>query len=169
LPVRRYLKHYKNYELKIDDLSALLPCNISRLLKVRLKEDGASYIGYSSNGVRLIFKSTLTFTKNEDDEDVVYIDYYGVPVDETTKYPLVLVDHAEACVAYCRKELYYEDYMTGKIDANRYMFLEQQWQTQLTTAEANGAGDLDEKEKMEVRKILYNIQPQIFRNPSNIY
>lgn len=167
LPSRQLLKKYKNVALKVVDLSAQLPCGLSRLLKVRLHEDGMTFTNYDTDGVKLTFNSTQTFDKNDDNEDVIYIDYYAVPVDDDNR-PMVLTNHAEACVAYCIMEMHYEDYLTRQLERGAWIDLKTDWEYKLAGA-GDDAGDLSEKEKLELRAIMYNIVPDIMGYSKNIY
>lgn len=152
-----YMVKYKNVPIKVIDYAALLPCNAYRLLTIRLESDGPSYTGYIYDKQKLTFNTSVTFTKDDNANDIVYATYKGIPVDSETGYPLVLADHIEVCAAYCLKNTYYDDYLQGKIDHNRWMVMEQDFDNKLAGASVNNIRFYSDKEKQQLSRIMYNM------------
>ncbi len=100
--------------LSIVNGSALLPCNVYRLLDVYdgygslisfTKNSSGAYIGnFKYNG------QTNAYT-----EDIIYINYMGTPVEETTGYPLIIKGHENACEMFCKIRSFEEDAVLGNI------------------------------------------------------
>lgn len=86
---------------KIVDGRATLPSDIFKLEGV-FDSDGNLLSGYVYQGDYLIFGDTNQPSK-------VYIDYYSLPVDEHTGYPLIKKGYEPACYAYCVYKMFEED------------------------------------------------------------
>ena len=83
------------------DGRATLPTNIFKLEGI-FDQDNNLVTNYIYQGDYIIFSDNYMPTK-------VYIDYYSLPVDETTGYPLIKRGYEPACYAYCVYKMYEED------------------------------------------------------------
>lgn len=153
---------YKQVPLVVNNLQALLPCNLFRLMEVFISNDRR--IKYSNQGDFIMFDSIQTFNKNNQGQDIVYISYYGIPVDPKTGYPLIKKGHELACEAYCTWKVYYEDFLIGKIDANRWSFINQQKENELNAA-MNGFRHWDKAQLEQISIIKMNMIPRIGQIP----
>lgn len=167
LPTRNSLVKLVDQEIEVFDYQITLPCAMFRLLRVKDREEGSLITNYDTNGVILYFDSDQYFNKNSDGNDYVCLDYISVPVDSKNR-PLVNTHHTEACVAFCIKELHYEDYLMGRIDQNRWNYMESDWEYKLRGATAHYVADLDDKEKIKLREIIFNLVPNPYIRPTNI-
>jgi len=153
---------YKKVPVPVVNLQALLPCNVYRLLDVFVGNDRR--IPYEDNGDFIAFDSLQTYSKNDKGQDIVFINYWGIPVDPETGYPLIKKGHELACEAYCVWKLYTEDFMTGKIDANRWMYLVGEKDRELNAAQ-NGFRQWDRKDLERISMIKMNMLPRIGQIP----
>ena len=87
---------------------ALMPCNVYRVMTV--------YTQRGNRGTQPPFRRVgrWLYFNNDFVAPMVYIDYYGVRVDESG-YPVVMESHKQALEAFCVYKLYYEDFLLGKM------------------------------------------------------
>lgn len=142
-------------ECVVTDNQALLPCNMYRLKDV-LYSDNTRRTDYYSTGQYLNFLPGTSFDTNDDDESVVYINYKGLPVDSKTNYPLISRNHILAAQAYCMYKLYYEDYLNGDIDENRWRTLEEHKIIQCEAAR-NGFRDKTNDDMQRYQQVVSNM------------
>lgn len=105
---------YNKLKLVVEHQKALLPCNVYRLLDV-FNHGDVRIEEYYNDGTHIIFNSSQNFDTDQLGQNVVYVNFLGIAVDTKTGYPLILRGHELACVAYCTKQLYREDFYSGKI------------------------------------------------------
>lgn len=105
---------FVDISLEVDQKKALLPCNVYKLLEVR---DGGEMIKYFYNGTYLFLDKNYT--------DLT-ITYRGLTVLEDGT-PLILRGHEVACARFCIVNLFEEDYVSGKLDGQRFGYLNQKW------------------------------------------
>jgi hypothetical protein len=84
----------------------------------------------------------------------------GVMVDQDTGYPLIKKGHELACEAYCVYKMYYEDWLTNKIDTSRWSFIVDTMRN-LVDASSNGLRHKDRKDLEKINRI----HGQIFMRP----
>lgn len=124
-----------------------LPCNLWRILDV-YELDEVTRIQNINNGSYLsLLNGNWTQIK---------MNYYGVPVHPTEGYVLILKGHEEAHEAYCLTKLYEEDFMTGKIDANRWVELNQRLGHYITTCK-NNTRYIQRNDYEELSMVAHNI------------
>jgi len=111
---------FEDVELTIADLQAELPSNCARIIAVKRNHEPVTFY---DNGNYLNFKQNYTN---------VYIDYYGIPVDSDSGYPLIIRGHEDACMKYCLKMLFYGDFIAGDIDYNRWMVINSDYENALS-------------------------------------
>lgn len=155
------MHHYMRVPLHVYNLTALLPCNTYRLLDVFTGVD--KRIEYSVQGDYIAFSSGQTFSKDEKNHDVVYINYEGIAIGEDG-YPLIRKGHELAVEAYCTWKVYYEDFLTGKLDGQRWSFINQQKEQELNAA-TNGFRHWDNKDLERIHMIKMNMIPKIGKIP----
>lgn len=94
-----------------------IPCNVHSIIDVY--HEGGSRPKYVHIGNQIHLNQETT-------NEFIYIDYKGTPIDEDTGDVLILRGHELACEAICVRNSYYEDYLNGKIDANRWVVIDEE-------------------------------------------
>ena len=122
------------------------------------------FVIYEDNGDFIAFDSLQTFSKNDKGQDIVFTNYWGIPVDPQTGYPLIKKGHELACEAYCVWKLYTEDFLTNKIDANRWMYIVGEKDRELNAAQ-NGFRQWDRKDLERISMIKMNMLPRVGQIP----
>lgn len=138
---------YTDVEVTIADYQSALPTNCWHVIAVKKNNQP---VNFYNNGNYLNFKYNYSN---------VYLDYYGVPIDSDTGYPLIVRGHEDACMKYCLKMLFTEDYLTGAIDQNRWNTIENSYQDALSLATSKSSR-ISKNERIKVleamRVIKYN-------------
>lgn len=129
------LRDYHHVPLKIQNLQALLPCNLFRLLDVYTSSNRR--IPAYNTGVYLNFNSSTVFDKDSEGKDIVYINYLGIAVDDKTGFPLIKRGHEQACEAFCVWKMYYEDIITDKISVDAKSRIEMEKNIQIQAARSS--------------------------------
>lgn len=124
-----------------------VPNNVFRLFSVT--NMSGERITYDYNGA-------YVFLPDSYEADKVLMNYQAIPVDPDTGYPLILRGHEPVCEAYCVKNIYYEDYLNGKIDQNRWNTLTREFENRVAGA-STGARYLDASEKEDIIKAMYKV------------
>ena len=140
----------------------LLPCNVYKIIEL-----------YNGNDERLIYNKTnthLTNIYNESDgeeveeEDVLYLSYYGIPVDKDTGEILIPSGHEPMLETFCKVKVFEEDALLGKIDRNVWNMWNAQFSGQL--ANVRGSFRNVDRHKMERLNIIQgNMLQRIGRLP----
>lgn len=102
-----------------------MPCNIHSIIDI-----------YFENGIRPKYAhigNKIQLFKDVTDE-FLYIDYKGTPVDATTGDVLILRGHELACEMSCVKNSFFEDYLNGKIDGQRWGVISEEYEMALNVA-----------------------------------
>lgn len=110
-----------NHKVIVSKNRALLPCNIYTLKDV--KDGNTRVFDYRNNGTYLFFDK-----QNYADGKELQINYWGIPIDNKTKMPLLLKGHETACEKFCIVKMHEEDFSEGKINMNI-------WQSMTSTAD----------------------------------
>lgn len=105
---------FTDISLTVDQKKAELPCNVYKLLEVR--QDG-ELIKFFNNGTYLFF---------DDNYDNITITYRGLTVLEDGT-PLIIRGHETACARFCIVNLMEADYISGKMDGQRFGYLNDKW------------------------------------------
>jgi len=126
---RNYIKDpmtfwkYMGIALDVENLNnttspprARVPCNVIRILDVYASEN-------DETGLRILNVGNYIHLPKGYTNTTVYLNFLGTPIDLETGTPLILKGHEEACKAFILKQIYYEDFLNGKIDANRFSFI----------------------------------------------
>jgi hypothetical protein len=111
---------YKGIKIDVLNKKAKLPCNVYRLLYVH-GENGCCHSQYYRND-----GTFLNFSDHQLPKDHVTIDYIGFALDEDG-IPMIEDGSQEACFWYCLSRLLLEDYLTGKVAADKYQFIDQKY------------------------------------------
>ena len=157
------MAHYMAVALPVENHKALLPCNIYRLHDVFDSNDNR-FLSYSNDGIHIIFPSNQGFNKDKLGRDVCFINYTGIAVDPKTGYPLIPRGHELACEAYCAYNLYYEDFLTGKINATQYQVLENNKMVQCEAAKG-GFRHFTADDMKQFLNVVTNMIPNMRRIP----
>jgi hypothetical protein len=116
---------FKNVPLVIDQKKAALPCNCHKLLDVFT--DSKRRVKFRKDGTYLFFHENYT--------DVV-INYRGLPVDDQGR-PIFVNGHIMALARYCIMNYFEEDFVSGKMDGQRWQYLVDQWENSRDVARAS--------------------------------
>ena len=148
------MSKFLEVKLDVSGYKAKLPCNVYRILDVYSSpQSTASREPYNNSGAYINFNSTY---KNE----YIYVDYYGITIDETTGEPLVLKGHEQGCEAYCIRNIYYEDFLLGKITTDRWGYIDNDWKVK-AEASKGGFRHWDRQKINDMNVIMGNIIPKI--------
>jgi hypothetical protein len=166
------MQRYENMPVEIINSIALLPCNVFRLLQVRMQ--GQPVPNYENNGTYLSFgRNSFTNATSQQAASpsltgrlLVYLDYIGIPMDEKTNMPAIMDGHQEACYWYCLTKLLLEKYMTNQIDHTRWQFLNDRYGHYVQKAKSSmrftSRDDMD-----KIMMIMYNMVPKVKMPRSN--
>lgn len=99
-----------------DNPQVLLPCNIFRILDIY--ENSEVNLEYKTNGAYAYDFKWNDIAQTYEDGDVLYINYRGVNIDETTGEILIVKGHEIACKTWCKIQMFEEDAAFGKFDKN---------------------------------------------------
>lgn len=116
---------FKNVQLDIEQKKALLPCNCHKLLDV-----------YREDKTRIKFRHDGSYIFFDDTYDDVYINYRGFPVDDEGR-PLFIRGTEMALARYIIKNMHEQDFLTGKLDGQRWQYLIEAWEDARDVARAN--------------------------------
>lgn len=156
------MHEYFKYKVIIENYKGELPCNLYRLLDVFSASNERP--NYYNDGTHLVFNLNQTFDTDENGFEYIYINFYGIPIDYDTGYPLIKKGHELACQWYCIWKLYTEDFLNGKIDNSRWAYIENQKMIQAEAAK----GGFRHKSHSDMKKILvtvHNMVPRINTMP----
>lgn len=132
-------QHITEYELSVSNYKALLPCDVYRILNVYT--DSKYEVPNKHDGAYLLFDPSMK-------ETTLYLDYYGIASDPDTGFPLIKKGHEAACEAYCLTSIYYEDFINGNIDGQRWGFMVQDRDNKIGGAR----GSIRHKSKLDVER-----------------
>lgn len=145
---------YLKIKLPVKDKSVRIPPYRLRILDVYSDpENESSLINYYDNGAYLVLDSTY-------DKDYVYVNFLGIAIDPDTGIPYIKKGNEEACVRFIICNLYYEDYLNGKINGQMWHEMKEERNLQVRAAQAD-MSDQDRRELREVLAISLNLLPQI--------
>lgn len=166
-------ERFSNVEIEVIDKKALLPCNVWRVLKVSGNNcSDCTIYNYVNNGTYLSFSdnsltngATSSSSPPSDGTIKLRVDYIGIAIDSETGYPLILEGHEQACYWYCMTKLYMEDFLSGKMDGQRYNFIQEQYGKYVSKAKSSMRHtSRDDMDKMAM--IRYNMIRSV-RMPKN--
>jgi len=151
----RIARKYRNVVICVKHNKAYLPCNIYRILSVY--KDRCAIPTYEWDGayLRFNFDDPNTFNK----EYTIELDYLGIMVDDDG-LPMILEGHQEACYWYILTKLYFEDYMNGLIDQNRYTLLQDRLGQYVAKAKSS-MRHYSRDDMNDIQAILHNMVPKI--------
>ncbi len=153
---RRYPPFEGEYQT-ITNHRLLLPCHMYRLLGVYRNNVEVSATEFVRNGAYLDFHRW--------DRENIQFDYIGVDVDEEG-YPYVDKSQLQACYWYCLKMLYLEDFINGKIDGNRFNYIDEQYAKYVAKAKGSFM-NITRNEMDEIGMIFHQMVPSL-RMPKGI-
>jgi len=117
-----FMWKYLEMGFEIVDQRVLVPCNTFRIIDV-----------FDASERNLDFFNTGTYlydiklnNDNLDDGEIVYLNYYGSPVNEAGDL-LIAKDFVPACNFFCKTKIYFEDYIEGKIPMQMYWDLQRRF------------------------------------------
>lgn len=146
---------YRNVEICVKHNKAYLPCNIYRILSVY--RNGCIIPNYEWDGAYLRFNFDDPNTFNN--EFTIELDYLGIMVDDEG-LPMILEGHQEACYWYILTKLYFEDFMNGLIDQNRYTLLQDRLGQYVAKAKSS-MRHYSRDDMNDIQAILHNMVPKI--------
>jgi len=115
-----YFTKFIKIKLEIKNkINVKLPCNIHSVIDV-----------YFEHGSRPAFhqNGALIYLKQPSNEEYLYIDYKGTPVDPITGDVLILRGHELFCEWSCIKNSHLEDYLNGDIDGQRWSVIDEEYE-----------------------------------------
>jgi hypothetical protein len=124
-----------------------LPCDVYRILSVY---NGKCKVDYQNDGCYL---------NVQDDDYILTLTYLGFPTDPDG-FPIIKKGHEDACYWYCMQKLLFPDFMVGRIDINRWQYIQQEWGKQWQKARANYR-DMSRNDMDEIAMIVCNIIPHV--------
>lgn len=147
---------YEDVEIEVVDGKARIPCNNYRILRVKYDTGKGKLIdGISDNGAYIFIPDNASLYKKEN-KSYIYLDYEGLPVDGSNGMPLILKGHESACAAFCVKNLYYEDFLKGKLQQNAWGFIVNDFKEKLAGS-STGMRYVTENEKKKYFHTLANM------------
>lgn len=146
---------YRNVCVDVKHNKAYLPCNIYRILSVY--EGKCKIPKYQWDGAYLRFNMDDPSTFGQ--EYQISIDYLGIAVDNQG-LPMIMDGHQEACYWYCMTKLYFEDYMNGMIDENRYMFMQSQLGKYVDKVKSSFRY-VTRDDMNDIQRIMHNLIPKV--------
>lgn len=157
------LADYTRIKCVVTDNKALLPCNIYRLLDVFDANDNR-YRAYTNDGTHIIFNSSQSFNKDSVGRSYIMINYRGIAVDPKTGFPLIPRGQELACEAYCVWNLYYEDYLNGRLNGQQWSVIDNNKIVQCEAAKG-GFRHFDNEEMRRYLNVVVNMIPNMRRIP----
>lgn len=146
---------YWGVEIMVKHNKAYLPCNVYRVLSVHRNKCSVPNYDWDGAYLRFNFDDPATFNA----EYKIQVDYLGIKVDDMG-LPMILEGHEEACYWYCLTKIYFEDYMTGIVPENRFMFLQDRMGHYVN--KAKGSMRHTTRDDMnEIQMIMHNIVPKV--------
>ena len=116
---------YRDVPLTISDRQATIPSNCYKIECVKLNN---RILDYVDNG------AYLNFDKNYTGD---LLDYWAIPTDAETGYPVIPRGYEDACFWYCLKAIYLEEYLEGTIDNSRWNVIDREYNTARERAVVN--------------------------------
>lgn len=145
---------YLDVELEVKDYSARIPPYCVRILDVYNSQD--KHVDYYSNGAYIVLKSDYK-------EKNIFINFMGLAMDAERGIPYILKGHEEACLRHCIVNIYYEDFLNGKIHPTAYGEMKEERNLQVQAA-IQDYSQMDRKELMEITAVRTNMMPYIRMN-----
>lgn len=157
-------KEYVDVPLKVVQRKALLPCTLFKLYDIYRRPecediDIERIIPEGNDGTHLMFAQGEQFYKNVNGEDIVFIKYAGMAIDEHTGFPLIKKGHEYACERFCIKHMFEEDFLLGKINIAMWQDICLQLDNALLTAKQNFRHKTN-NDMLLANKIRYNMIQQ---------
>lgn len=146
---------YRNVAIPVKHNRAYLPCNIYRVLSVHRNKCAVTRYQWDGAYLRFNWDDPATFN----DEYFIYVDYLGVAVDEDG-LPMILDGNQEACYWYVLTKIYFEDYVSGILPENRYMFMQERMGHYVTKAKGSFR-NVSRDDLNEVQMLMHNLIPKV--------
>lgn len=130
-----------------------IPVNVYKLIDVYKEANSRhSRVEFNNTGTHIHFIGEVG--------SQVFIDYLGMPFsEEEPHYPMILKGHELACEAYCKAQMFEEDYLMGRIDGQRYSFLQQEKHNQILAAIADSERHKTKIDNDRIQIIRSNLIP----------
>lgn len=157
-----YYVEYNSVRLPVVNRVVEIPCYLHKI------HDVYYAITNPNSVVKYIHNGSYLFLEENYKKDYVYLNFWGLPINPDTKYPMILKGHEQACQAFCIKNIYYEDFLTGKIDGQRWGFIESEFEKQIQTSRS-GMKYFDNEDMRQQNLIQGNafVNP-LTRNPNHL-
>jgi hypothetical protein len=140
--------------LAVESGKALTPCGITRILDVYSDpDDETSVVNATDNGVYLIMPAGY-------DQDYVFINYVGVPVNEDGEI-MILKTHEEACKTYCKMCHFEEAAFTGRFNYNMWQGWDMKFSGQIRNSRYDVFRNWPREKYNELNAIHGNMIPKI--------
>ena len=147
--------------LSVVDGSVLLPCNIHKIVDCFTKGNRIVDFTLNSSGAymtSLKYHDSFASTFNE---DTLYLNYIGTPVDPNSGYPLIAKGHELVCETFCLIRSFEEDVAMGKFNANLWARWEEQIGGQIVNALSNPFRQKTQQYLKDLETIRFNAIPRI--------
>lgn len=152
---------YENVPLTVIDGKAMLPCNIFRISDIYSSSNNRIFNAHS-DGDKISFSEDSNYIPSSN--EIIYINYIGIPVDPETGYPLLLKGHEQALYWGCLTRMYEEDYLTQNIHGNIYNDMTIRYETALNAAD-NGFRHHTRNDMKEYMAVVLNAIQKANRLP----
>ena len=156
-------ERYDKHEITVADGKAYLPCNIYRILDV-YDANEMRIMRYHNNGTYISFSE---FGGSIPDGSKLYINYYGIPIDDETGYPLFLRGHEQALYDGCVLRLYEEDYSLGKMRGDVYNEMVTKYEVSLRSCN-NGFRHFSRNDAKDYLAVVCNAIQKVNRTPFSL-
>lgn len=148
------------HELEVSKIGSqwqcVLPANVFVVKDVYSSSNNPdSRMNPTNTGTHLIF---------EKKPRKVLINYYGMPFqEEEPYYPLILKGHEMACEAYCKVQLFEEDFLMGNMQSQAFGMLQANMNNELIAATVDNERHktVDDQDKIQI--IRSNLIPNYGR------
>jgi len=148
---------FKDIEISISDKKALLPCGVFRLLNI--------YFNGCKVNPGAYYADDAFIHLHQEQTGSLKIDYIGIKTDDDG-FPMILDTMKDAVYWYCLTKLYFEDFISGRMDQGRYAYMENKYA--IAADKAKGSFRYFSRNDMDhAAAILYNMLPKI-RMPKNL-
>jgi hypothetical protein len=139
---------FRNVPLVIDQKKVVLPCNCHKLLDV-----------ITTSGERIKFRKDGSYLFFDDNYTDIVINYRGLPVDDLGR-PLFISTHVMALARFCIRNYFEEDFVTGKMDGQRWQYITGEWENERDIARAS-MRNLTRNDIEQILQINANMIPKL--------
>ena len=143
--------------LTVVNSKVALPSILYRLKAVYDENDMP--VRYNTNGSYL-FDLVDYYGKAFEDDDIIYIDYVGLVMDDQCR-PMIHEAHIQACEVFCKTQMFEEDYAMGKFNPRLYETWTQSLPGLVHAARGSNYRQFTEEQLNQINIIRGNMFPRI--------